>query len=312
MRQCHVASFADPQNTGVVIDDRPTFPLEHIVELADGRLVEWEAVGKGPPLLWIEGGPGLPAHLARPDVALFSDRFRAHLVNAPGCGRSTPPATRDGYGLDAHVRYFDEVRRRLGVGRATVMGHSWGGLVAQALALAEPDAVERLILLDTYAGEASVPEAVAVAERDRALDRVRGEPWFDTALEAFGEDHETGRELDERFRLCWPLYFASSGLPSSQFHIERLGRESRWNLDADHAWTPEPAIDLRSELGSIACPTLVVVGEHDFICGPVWGRPIADAIPGARYAEIAGVGHFPQYEAPDELRRIVFDWIAGT
>ena len=60
-----------------VVDDRPTFPLANLLELPDGRLAEWESIGSGEPLLWIEGGPGLPAHLARPDVALVADRFRA-------------------------------------------------------------------------------------------------------------------------------------------------------------------------------------------------------------------------------------------
>ena len=292
------------------LPDRPSYPLEQLLELPDGRHAEWEASGAGPPMLWIEGGPGLPAHLARPDVALVADRFRAHLVNAPGCGRSSTPTTADGYGLDAHVRYFDDVRRALGLGAVTVMGHSWGGLVALALAVAVPEAVERLVIIDGYAGEASVPEDVAATERDRALDRVRQEPWFEPALAAFGEDLDiTSRQLDERFAACWPLYFAHPESPAAREHLARLGRETRWNIEAARAWTPEPPLDLGPRLSRIRCPTLVIVGEHDFICGPAWNRQIADGIPGAVYAEIPGVGHFPQYEAPDGFRRVIFDWM---
>ncbi len=158
--------------------------LAHLLELPDGRTVEWEAVGRGDPLLWIEGGPGLPAHLARPDVALFSDRFRCHLVNAPGCGRTSPPRQPDGYGLDGHVRFFENVRRALGLGAVTVVGHSWGGLVAVAYAAAVPDAVRRLIVIDGYLGGASVEAAEAEAERERALDRVRDRDWFPAASAA--------------------------------------------------------------------------------------------------------------------------------
>jgi proline iminopeptidase len=291
-----------------VIDERPAFPLSTLLELPDGRVAEWEAIGSGEPLLWIEGGPGLPAHLARPDVGLLADRFQAHLVNAPGCGRSSPPAD---YSLETHVRYFDEVRLALGLRRVTVMGHSWGALVALAFALAVPDAVETLILIDGYAGESSVPEDIAAVARDRALDRVRGEPWFDKAVEVFGAEVGTARELDERFGSCWPLYFAEPDSPFSRAHIERLTRELRWNLDAAIAWEPEPDIDLLPQLRTLRIPTLLVVGELDFICGPAWNRPIADAIPGAVYAEIPGVGHFPQYEAPEKFRRVVLDWLAA-
>jgi pimeloyl-ACP methyl ester carboxylesterase len=289
------------------LDDRPTFPLANLLELPDGRVVEWEAIGTGEPLLWIEGGPGLPAHLARPDVELVADRFRAHLVNAPGCGRSSAPTD---YGLDAHVRYFDEVRQALGLGRVTVMGHSWGGLVALAFALAVPDAVERVIVIDGYAGVSTVSEEVAAAERERAFDRIRALPWFAAAVAEFDEDLEiSARELDERFEACWPLYFAEPDSPRSRRHIERLRRETRWNIDAVRAWEPEPAVDLLPQLRTLSVPTLIVVGEHDFICGPAWNRPIVDAIPDVAYAEIPGVGHFPQYEAPEDFLRVVLDWL---
>src|SRR5262249_61821125 len=100
--------------------------------------------GEGPPWVWAEGGPGVWAHLARPDVELVSDLFRCHLVNAPGCGRTSPPAEIFGYDLPGIIVFFEEVRERLGLGRVTVMGHSWGGLVAAAWATAHPDSVDRL------------------------------------------------------------------------------------------------------------------------------------------------------------------------
>lgn len=301
-----------PGNPVTQTDDRPSYPLAELLELPDGQAMEWEAIGSGAPLLWIEGGPGLPAHLARPDVDLLADRFRSHLVNAPGCGRSSAPRAPEGYGLDAHVEYFDEAMRRLGLGAVTVIGHSWGGLVALALAIAAPDAVSSLVIIDGYAGEASVPEVDAAAERERAFDRIRHEPWFDRAIEAFSADHDmTARELDELFAACWPLYFAFPASREAQTHIERLRKETRWNIDAVRAWEPEPAIDLRRHLSGIRCPTLVLVGQHDFICGPAWGHPIADGVPGAAYVELPGVGHLPQYEAPELFRRVVLDWTAS-
>jgi proline iminopeptidase len=292
----------------------PEIHLAHLLTLLDGRTVEWEAVGAGEPLLWIEGGPGLPAHLARPDVALISDRFRCYLVNAPGCGRTSPPAEPDGYGLDGHVRFFDEVRRALGLGPITVMGHSWGGLVAVAYAAAVPDAVQRLVVIDGYLGNGSVEASEAEAERERALDRVRDRDWFSAALAA---DEVWGRlagispeELREANNPGWPRYFAEPEAAASRFHIERIGPEVRWNVEVLRFWEPlESSTDLRPIVARIACPTLVVVGEYDFVCGPVWNRPIAAGIPGATYAEIPGVGHIPHYEAPETFRRVLFDWL---
>jgi pimeloyl-ACP methyl ester carboxylesterase len=49
-----------------------------------------------------------------------------------------------------------------------------------------------------------------------------------------------------------------------------------------------------------------------FICGPAWNRPIAAAIPAARYIEIADSGHVPQYEQPDVFRDALLGWLAAT
>ena len=290
----------------------PDIRLQHVLELADGRCVEWESIGEGDPLIWIEGGPGFWSHLGRPDVALLADRFRCHLVNAPGCGRTSPPDPPTAYDLASHVRFFDEVRAALGFDAVTLMGHSWGGLVAVASAIANPDRVRRLIVVDGYAGEASVDPAEADAEREAAFDRIRDRPWFDEAVAAVPETMPTEAAEIEHFHPAWPLYFADPESEAARHHVGRLRREVRWNLDVLRAWEPEPPIDLRPDLGRVACPTLVVVGEHDYVCGPTWNRPIAEGIAGARLAIIPGVGHMPQYEAPDEFRRIVDEWLVET
>jgi len=288
--------------------------LANLLALPDGRTVEWEAVGDGDPLLWIEGGPGLPAHLARPDVELISDRFRCHLVNAPGCGRTSPPQEPEGYSLDGHVRFFDEVRHALGLGPVTVMGHSWGGLVAVAYAAAVPDAVRRLIVVDGYLGGAAVEASEAEAECERALDRVRDRDWFAAASVADDVWARLASISPEEVRDAnnpgWPRYFAEPESTASRFHIERIRRDVRWNLEVLRFWESlESTTDLRPVLARIDCPTLVVVGEHDFICGPVWNRPIAAGIRGATYAEIPGVGHIPHYEEPEMFREVLYDWL---
>ena len=283
--------------------------LEHLLLLDGGERVEWEAVGDGQPLMWIEGGPGFPAHLARPDVALVADRFRCHLVNAPGIGRTSPPLAPRDYGLDSHVEFFDRVRAALGLGPVTVMGHSWGGLVAVAWAIAHPGSVSRLIVIDGYIGDASVEPDAANAERDRALDRLRGRPWFAAALAGLATDSDDEREMIDGYAPAWPLYFADPESPTAQAHVERIRRELRWNLAVASAWVPEPPIDLRPQLVQIECPTLVIVGEHDFVCGPTWNRPIADGIRGARFEIIDGAGHLPQYEQPESFREVLVDWL---
>ena len=71
-------------------------------------------------------------------------------------------------------------------------------------------------------------------------------------------------------------------------------------------------IDILPSLAGVTCPCLVIAGQNDFICGPAWNRPIAAAIPSARYIEIADAGHIPQYEQPGAFRAALLDWLAAT
>jgi proline iminopeptidase len=301
-----------------VSPDLPVIELANLTELPDGGHVEWEAVGAGDPLIWIEGGPGFPAHLGRPDVALLSRWFRCYLVNAPGCGRTSPPRDpANGYSLPGHVAFFDRARAALGLDRVTLAGHSWGGLVAPAWAATHPDRIERLIVIDGYAGGSSVDQAAAEREREAALDRVRDRPWFGTARAAldaaFAVEHPTEQELCRAFAPAWPLYFSEPDSPRARVHIDRMTRELRFNVDVVETWERDyEGGDYRELLARVPCPTLIVVGEHDFICGPTWNRSLAAVIPGARYVQIADAGHMPHYEQQEAVTAALEDWLAGA
>jgi pimeloyl-ACP methyl ester carboxylesterase len=173
--------------------------------------------------------------------------------------------------------------------------------------------VRRLVVIDGYAGEGSVAERSATAERERAFDRVRDRPWFEPALEAFDATIDSRsmseEELVSTFIRCLPLYFADPESDVAIAHIDRLRREFRWNIDVTDRWDSGEPDDVVPLLPRISFRTLVMVGELDFICGPVWNRPIAEGIPGARYVEFEGVGHLPQYEAPERFRTELFAWL---
>jgi pimeloyl-ACP methyl ester carboxylesterase len=156
---------------------------------------------------------------------------------------------------------------------------------------------------------------VADAERGRAFDRVRDRPWFAEALAGFERsislDHPTEEEDVATFNLAWPLYFADPESVRARQHIERLTREQRSNVVVSRVWNERfEASDHRVTIARVKCPTLVMAGEHDFICGPAWNRALADVIDGATYVEIPGVGHIPEYEDPDAFVRAVTDWLA--
>lgn len=285
------------------------------VDLGGGRRASYEVLGDGPPLLWVEGGPGYPAALGLPDCEVVADLFSCYLVDAPGSGSSTPPRDPADYDVEGHVAFFDRVREVLGIDSWTVMGHSWGGLVALAYAASCPSVVDRLIVVDGYAGEASVPEEVWKAESDRCVARYSDCSWFAAAtgpsLEVDDATTTAGIMADMAPR--YPLYFAYPDRPAQRSHIQRLQRAGAINPHVWRAWNGDGGLagstDLTPVLSSIRCPTLVVVGEHDWVCGPVWARHIADHVPGARLVVFGESGHCPQYEQPHEFHETVASWL---
>jgi proline iminopeptidase len=234
------------------------------------------------------------------------------LINAPGCGRSSPPARTSDYSVSADIAFYEAACEALGLGQVTLMGHSWGGTLAVAFAAAHPERVRRLVVIDGWCGWPLVDREEAEEEERRALDRLRDRPWFAEATAGQGDPFETSEATwAARFRRHWPVYFSEPESDIARPHVERIRRECRMNMDVRH-YDDAEEIDLRPALGRVRCPTLVVCGEHDFICGLAWNRPIADGIASAELRVIANAGHCPQYEAPQEFRSMLFDWMGRT
>ena len=296
---------------------RMTDHPRQLLSLEDGRQASYVTFGLGDPLLWIEGGPGYPASLGIPDCELLASRFTCYLVDAPGSGESTPTRSPDEHRWPAIVAWFDAVRTALQIPQWTLMGHSWGGLIALAYAATHPAPVARLIVVDGYAGEASVPAEDAEAATAAALIRHQGTPAFEASL-APERDLNEKTTVDDLMRdmdPLYPLYFAYPERPASVAHIARLRREGALNPDASRAWDLDgyaSSVDLTPILRNISAPTLVLVGEHDWVCGPVWAHHIAAHTPDARLHIFHESGHCPQYEEPDRFVRVVEDWLTAA
>ena len=71
----------------------------------------------------------------------------------------------------------------------------------------------------------------------------------------------------------------------------------------------EHELDFTERVALIRCPVLLLVGEHDFICGPVWSRTVHEHVAGSTLHVIPDAGHMPQYEAPDTVRSLILEWL---
>ena len=113
-------------------------------------------------------------------------------------------------------------------------------------------------------------------------------------LETATDDDTVSRAL----AAALPIYFADFWSRQAEFAAFRAGIRG-W-VEPAGAEDPEP-FDLRPRLAEIAAPTVVIVGQHDFIGGPTWAAQLADGIPGAQLRVLTHRGHFGHVEQPAEF-----------
>ena len=292
--------------------------LSERVELGRGRTAAYEAIGDGPPMFYFQGGPGFSAALLRSEAELIADRFCVYLVDPAGSGGSTPPSDPSQYDHIGHARFYDEVRRALGVGPATVMGISFGGIVALTYAALFPEATTQCISVSSRAVGAELEGEEAAAEMQAFLARHAYQPWYPSARKVWDEwtervlATEDYREVDAMMAEVLPLYTSDPDRPAVKAAIEAWRRDMKSDLAAVKVWESGlwQRIDVRPLLGDIQCPTLILVGAEDMICGPTHGRLICDAVPGARLVVVPDSGHFIGTEAPEAFRAEIIAFAA--
>jgi len=293
-----------------------------VVRLSGGRQASYEVVGRGEPLLMFPGGPGLPAAIVRADAELLADRFASYLIDPHGSGGSTPPADPSAYDHRGHAAFYDEVRAALGLERVGAAGVSYGGTVALTYAALYPDRTTRCLAVSAFAFGGDADEArggEAEAEMEAMLARHAGAAWYRDARAAWDSWTEVtmaatdGAEIEALFDHTLPLYCAHPDRPDVAAALHELRSVLRADLTAMQAWEGGlyQSIDLAPLLPELRCPTLVVAGELDLICGPAQARGIAAAIPSAELVTIPDCGHFPALEAADVYRTTMVNWLDG-
>jgi pimeloyl-ACP methyl ester carboxylesterase len=225
-------------------------------------------VGEGPDLVLIHGLAGSGDWWTHNQAALTA-AFRVTTIDLPGFGTSHPEARLI---LDEVPGQVAALMRDQGIGRAHLMGHSMGGLVAGALAADYPDRIDRLVLVD--AGFLAFDPKL----RHRVTGLFRTLPWTSPSLMPV--------LLRDMLRSGPIRMMAATG--------ELLRK------------------DWREKLPAISAPTLVIWGEHDRVCSPSIGREIAATVPNARLVVIAGAGHSPMWEKPADFDREVLAFLGGT
>jgi proline iminopeptidase len=272
---------------------------ESFIAATEDGPIAGSVTGSGPPLLLLHGGPAISDYmeLLSPEVAGWrSVRYQQ---------RSLPPSATNGpFTVERHVADAVAVLDELQIGQAVVLGHSWGGHLALHLALARPDRVAGLVIVDPLG---AIGDG-GLAELGQSLvERIRPD-----AVSRFGEvsarlagPGATDADMLASLTLMWRGYYADPGAaPPIPAHLRAslAGYAGTSASIADHL-----AGGFSKALAGVRAPAVFVLGEKSPM--PVsQGQQTAALMPAAEVEVIPGAGHLPWYEKPgciaDALARI--------
>jgi pimeloyl-ACP methyl ester carboxylesterase len=255
--------------------------------------IYYEIHGSGTPLVLISG-LGYSAWEWHKMVPFLAPHFQVITFDNRGAGQSAKPA--GAYTASLLAEDIAGLLDSLGIDSAIVMGHSMGGFIAQAFALAYPQRVRRLILASTnFGGPHHVP---ITAEAMKVISDVSSDPLtrFKNGLQVstapgFVQAHP---EVIEEW-LQWRL----------QNPVDPAGYQSQMMIGL--GLLPEAAC-FEHKLAQITAPTLILFGAHDKVVPPANAPLLAAQLPNSQVLILPDAGHFFPLETPQAASQALIDF----
>jgi proline iminopeptidase len=245
--------------------------------------------GSGAPLLLLHGGPALSDYmdLLYPET----DGWRGVRYQQRGL---TPSAVSGPFTVERHVADAVAVFDTLGLRRAVVLGHSWGGYLALQLAASNPDRVAGLVIVDPLGavGDGGVAD-MGQHLVDRMSPAAAGR--FAKVAARLAGPGPTDADALESLSLLWPGYFAD---PAAALPFPPHMRTSLEGYRETFASVAEQqASGFSEKLREVQVPSVFVLGERSPM--PVsQGEQTAALMPAAEVVLVPGAGHLPWHEQP--------------
>ena len=285
-------------------------PDETIEVAVDGYKVVAYSFGSGDDvLLCLNGGPGLPCDYLRESHAPLADQgYRVVAYDQLGCGASDKPEDASLWTITRYVEEVEAVRTALGLGKVHMLGQSWGGWLTIEYGVTYPENLATVILCNTCGDmphliseldrhrAALGPETVAMMQRHEA-DGTLDHPEYEAAITLL--DHRHVCRLQD-----WPapLMRSLEDLNHDIYDVMQGPNEFLYTGNLKD-WNRIP------DMHRIACPALIVVGQHDELT-PACAMRMKLALPDATVAVFPNSSHTPFFEEPGAYRETLLDFLA--
>jgi pimeloyl-ACP methyl ester carboxylesterase len=266
-----------------------------VVEL-NGIRLSYQVTGSGELVVLVmgTGSPGRVWQLHQVP-ALIAAGYRVVTVD----NRGIPPSDEcaSGMTIDDLVSDTAALIEHLGAGPARVVGTSLGSRIVQELALVRPDLVSQAVMMAAHGRPDPVQSRLSAGERALYDARIELPSAYYAATSALL--NLSPRTLNDRVAVLeWLDVFEFSG--------SGIGAGVRAQLEV------EDFPDRLAAYRRIRVPSLVIGFADDLMVPTYLAREVAEKIPGARYEEVEGCGHFGYLERPAEINKLLVDFFAVT
>jgi pimeloyl-ACP methyl ester carboxylesterase len=279
---------------------RGPFDLEQVEVDADGLEMSAYVIGEGPPVVMLHGLGASKISLMPLIPPLVHAGHRLIVPDLPGHGASAKPRTQ--YTPRFYARSVRALMDDLGIERAAVIGNSLGGRVALELAARSPGHVTGLVALDPAVPGFRVRYVLGftrvIPTEVGAIPFPMRERWMRLAIKRLVAD---------------PSRLPEGGLQAASEEFIRIYREPVARMaffdSLRHLLTEQPR-PFWGHMRRVRVPALVIWGREDRLVPVRLAYKLADALPRGELMVLPGVGHVPQFEAPEETNGAILRFLA--
>jgi proline iminopeptidase len=259
-----------------------------------------ETVGRGPPLMILHGGPGASHDYFLPYLLPLARHHQLVFIDERGSGKSERLQDVSQYTVAAMVEDVEAVRQGLNLGKVDLLGHSYGGVLAQAYALKYQASLSHLILASTFHSTKAMNEVFRRMKQGMPTElRAHIDKLEAAGLYGKGKSYEQGRYSQEYMIAAWgeayfPFVYVNRPDPSYDptqsgiawdVYRQMWGSHGEFIIDGNLT-----SVEYADRLPSIKVPTLLLVGEHDE-CDPALSKQMHSLIQGSQLVILPHSGH---------------------
>ena len=274
---------------------KPLVNGDHFAPI-QGIIIHYCVRGKGPVCLLPSPGWGPSIEYLKSTLQPLEKYFTIVYYDTRMSGGSSGPSDTTKYTSKDFMEEMDSLRVYLHQKKIWLIGHSAGGFQILNYGIHHNDKVNGMIVLDGIAGE----DSLRTAELMKIVSKRKGLPYYQKGMDIYsGKDH-TNYSITEASQILLPFYFHDSTKMNEFLKLGVIQMSEKAGIYTTAAKFGTEY--LFPDLKKITVPTLIVVGDDDFICDKIsQADRIAKNIPSSSEIVIKNAGHFSWFEQPKQF-----------